>query len=412
LISSYLYQLFVNAPVFKIKEEGSEHFKSHLEKEVNRARTDLGKQIDTELIDFLIASQYSELTSFFTKNPLLEIFYLVNSFHEYKQNNEAYDELGRFKYIKSIQFNLGIQKNQVLFLMFDLVGNDPEISRFLTVHSHKSYFYLSHDIDSVHGALLQDGAWALKNGRMDVILKLIFNTVMQRPDWLNMDLIMKTVSEKDFVSTFYWLVNQGKIDERQTNSDYNIHSTLIKKNISEIEKKGFKNGLHKSISKETFAQELLKTPFKTKDNRYHYLKFKLPEAYQSIEEAGLETDASLGFAEHYGFRNSYGYPFHPYNTEKNQAFSFLEIPLNVMDGTFQRYMKIPVNETANQIIRFLEENSQNALLSILWHNTFFSSYKYKGYLDEYKKVLDYLYQNKFKCLSLDQINQEFRWKTK
>lgn len=412
MISTYLYQLFLNAPAFKLKADSEENFRSHLEKEVSRARTDLAKQTDSELTEHLINTPYKELSTFFTKHPLLEIFYTINSFHEFKQSEDSFDELGRFKFSHSIQFHTGIHKNQILFLMLDLIGNDPEFGKFLSVHSHKSYFYLSHDIDSVHGALLQDGAWALKNGRLDVILKLIFNVIMLRPDWLNMDLIMKTESEKDFVSTFYWLVNKGKIDARQTNSDYNINSNQIVKTIEALTKNGFKNGLHKSISNESFKQELEKTPFKAKDNRYHYLKFKLPQAYSEIEMAGLETDASLGFAEHYGFRNSYGYPFHPYNTEKNQAYSFLEIPLNVMDGTFQRYMKIPVNETANLIIRFMEENAQNALISILWHNTFFSSYKYKGYLDEYKKVLDYLYQNKFNCLSLDQINQEFRWKTR
>lgn len=412
MISSYLYQLFANAPAFKIKEECKDLFRTQLENEIAKARTDCGKQTDSELIELLIAGPYNSLSTLFSKHPLLEIFYLVNSFHEYRQNATAFDELGRFKYDHSLPFHSGIRKNQVLFLMQDVAGNDPDIRKYISIHSHKSYFYLSHDIDSVHGALLQDGSWAMKNGRFDVILKLIFNAVMKRPDWLNMDLIMKTESEKDLVSTFYWLVNQGKIDERQTNSDYDIHSAQIRKHIDTIEKNGFKNGLHKSISNESFTEELKKAPFKTKDNRYHYLKFKLPHAYQVMEEAGLESDASLGFAEHYGFRNSYGYPFHPYNVNNNQPYSFLEIPLNVMDGTFQRYMKIPVAETGELIIRFMEENAQNALISLLWHNTFFSNYKYKGYLNEYKKVLDYLYQNKFACLSLDQIKQEFRWKTR
>jgi hypothetical protein len=147
-------------------------------------------------------------------------------------------------------------------------------------------------------------------------------------------------------------------------------------------------------------------------NRYHYLKFNLPNGYDNIEESGLKLDASLGFAEHYGFRNGYGYPFHPYNISKNDKYSFLEVPLNIMDGTFQRYMKVPIEKTADTIIDFLETNNQNALLSILWHNTFFSNYKYKGYLKEYKKILKYLYDSKFHNINQSEIIREFSWQNK
>ena len=43
--------------------------------------------------------------------------------------------------------------------------------------------------------------------------------------------------------------------------------------------------------------------------RQHYLRFKPGQTAQIQAEAGLVYDASLGFSEHDGFRNSYCWPF-------------------------------------------------------------------------------------------------------
>lgn len=370
----------------------------------------LGSEL--ELVSLLVSKPYTQLKDILSGSDFIYIFYLVNSLHEYNRDANSYDNLGRFKYESSIMKDLGIENNIVLNLIKFTVNKNQTLQKSFEIIGHQSYFFLSHDIDSVYGSLTQDGLWAIKNGRMDVIMNLFFNVIISKPSWLNFDLIMKTESEYDFKSTFYWLVNKGKIDSRQTNSDYNISSKRISDSIYNIHNNGFENGLHKSISEEGFQTELLKMPVSVAGNRYHYLKFQLPDAYHKIEEAGLKLDASLGFAEHYGFRNGYGYPFQPYDEKTNRYYNFLEVPLNIMDGTFQRYMDIPVEKTAETIIHFLEKNSRDSLLSILWHNTFFSNYKYSGYLGEYKKILKYLYEMKFQNINQTEIINKFTWQTK
>ena len=76
--------------------------------------------------------------------------------------------------------------------------------------------------------------------------------------------------------------------------------------------------------------------------------------------AVLKVDCSLGFAETPGFRNSYGQPFLPYNLSEDRPYRFVEVPLNIMDGTFQRYMKVPVKETATRVIDFFEKNKYDS----------------------------------------------------
>ena len=78
-----------------------------------------------------------------------------------------------------------------------------------------------------------------------------------------------------------------------------------------------------------------------------------------------------------------------------------------MDSTFQHYMKIPVNQSASSIISFLEKHKSDAIISILWHNTFFTNYKYKGYLDEYKKIIFYLVENGIQSVTPDELLNEY-----
>lgn len=411
MIDEYLYKLFTNSLIFKGSAANAGELRTFFKNQIEDCCKELSLPNQNALVDFLIGSDYSKLGSLFSKFPLAEIFYLINSLDEYKASASSFDELGRLQFKNSVRSKIGIENNLVLQKILHCRNQYPELKNNLKITNHNSYFFLSHDIDSIHGSFLQDGLWAAKKGRLDIIFTLLANAASSKPHWFNMDIIQKTESEYDFKSTFYWLANKGKIDSRQTNADYDINSRKVKNAIKNLSSAGFEHGLHKSISNESFNQELAKVPFKTNGNRYHYLKFKLPGAYQEIEKSDLKLDASLGFAEHYGFRNNYGYPFHPYNSESGKPHSFLEVPLNCMDGTFQRYMKIPVHETASTIIQFLEKNNTNCLLSVLWHNTFFSNYKYKGYLAEYKKILQYLHESKFQNINQSQIIETFSWKT-
>ena len=411
MISTYLHLFFSNCKSLQKTYNYSESLllKSFSE-DVSLLLKKQNLATEEDLVYRLTTTSYTELEPLLDENVLVKIFYLVNSLGEFNLNKENIDELGRFKYIYSVQSKIDITENLVWKLIVSSVSNYDFLRTAYIINNLKSYFFLSHDIDSLYGSTLQDGLWALKNKRFDVLFKIFTNILIAKPHWFNIDLIMKLESDYDFKSTFYWLVNKGKIDARQTNSDYLIRSTKVQNQLNKVEKNGFENGLHKSISNESFEVEISKLNRISLGNRYHYLKFQLPHAYHEIENSGLKLDASLGFAEHYGFRNSYGYPFCPYNLKTKRHHSFIEVPLTIMDGTFQRYLKIPVHKTADTIISFIEKNKENSLLSVLWHNTFFTNYKYKGYKEEYIKLLQYFYEEKYVNINQSEIIDLFSWK--
>ena len=226
----------------------------------------------------------------------------------------------------------------------------------------------------------------------------------------HLDKIMKIEDEHSLKSTFFWLVNKGMLNKREVNADYDINDRKIRATMKSIETGGWENGLHKSISPDSYKEELSKLAVPTIANRNHYLKFRLPDLYENIETSGLQMDASLGFAEAVGFRNSFGLPFHPFNLKERKPYSFIEVPLNVMDGTLKQYRGVPLNETTSQIISFLEKNKTGSLLSILWHNTYFTDYKFGGYLKVYKKILEYIRANDLQVINPREIVKEFAWK--
>lgn len=371
--------------------------------------------INTEFYDSLLFKKIFNHEAYFEKEPCLlfpdsnkqdwlgTAFYLINSFQEYNSEtqNESLDKFGRFRYDKSFQNKFNCIEKNVVQECFDSFAGEHKVCAGLSKVSRQSKVFISHDVDTVNGSFLQDGLWAIKRGRLDVILKLIMNEILSNPDWKNMDKITKLHSEHDLKSTFFWLATKKVAENRIKNADYSVGKLdhLIKKSTS--------HGLHKSCYNYSFEEELRMLPFDTKLNRYHFLKFNLPNSWDDIQRSELQLDASLGYAERYGFRNNYGLPFRPYNISTQTSYDFVEVPLNIMDGALHRYMKIPLKKTGSSIIDFFEKNKTNSIISLLWHNTYFTSYKYSGYLEEYKKVLFYLNESGIKSITPEEIINEF-----
>lgn len=325
------------------------------------------------------------------------VFYLVNGLQEYSLHHDELDQLGRFEYVNSLQakFNC-IEENLVLGYMDDIlkklrITRTPEPSRI----------FVSHDIDTVHGSLLQDGFNLLKRGEIGAMFAHIANQLLKKPDWLNMDQIQRLNSAYGIQSTFFWLVNKGQGTDRVQNADYRLKR--ITRTLNSIRENDGVNGLHKSCSEMTLKQELDTAPSLQPYHRYHFLRINLPDSWDSLDAAGMKLDSSLGFADRYGFRNSFGLPFRPYNLQAMKEHQVLEVPLTFMDGTFHKYMKLPVDETATRIIDFMEKHRNDCTFALLWHNTHFTNLKYKGFLEEYVKILSHIKESGIKPIGPKEI---------
>jgi hypothetical protein len=122
-------------------------------------------------------------------------FYLVSSAQEFK--NATFDKYGRFPYSVSYQKHFDVtNKNRVQYCFDEIVRTNHQLSSLKKTNS-RSKIFLSHDVDFINGALIQDGFFALKKLNIQAIFKVLFQNLFHKPQWLNMDDIMKIENENE-----------------------------------------------------------------------------------------------------------------------------------------------------------------------------------------------------------------------
>ena len=377
---------------------------------------DAGIEISEAFINCIETQNYDH-ESLFDKEPLFHTshgkpdylgtcFYLIQCLQEYHNDSSNYDQFGRFKYSKSLQSRFNIVKRNLVSEYFEQLRAQTPSLKNIEPPKIKSQIFLSHDIDRINSAWKQEGFFALKKGRLDKILSILMNQLTKGSAWLNMDDMMNLHDDYGVKSTFFWLTERGaplQSNVPANNSDFHFESKKLKIARKQIIDRGFENGLHKSIGARSIDYELAKFNEPIYANRNHYLKIKLPDHFEQIERSQLKVDCSLGFAEQIGFRNSYGLPFIPFNMKENRPYHFTEVPLNIMDGTLKDYLNASAEESKKRIIEFLETNRYNSVLSILWHNNFFSTGKYNSWFNLYKELLQYIRDRNLHCTNCSEI---------
>jgi peptidoglycan/xylan/chitin deacetylase (PgdA/CDA1 family) len=339
---------------------------------------------------------------------LATIFYMVNCLQEYNPAESSLDEYGRFRYKESFQFRFkNITENLVQHCIDAFCEQHEALKPFTNQHQN-SKVLLTHDIDSLYGAWKFESIWALKQGRIGLMFKIIAEVFLQNHSWFNIEKILKIHTENDVKSTFFWITQQGRDGFGIKNADYNIESKELQKTLKDVKNRGFEIGLHKSSLETPFRDEFERLPEgHVSANRFHFLKFNIPQGWQALENGEVAFDASLGFAEAYGFRNAYGLPFEPFDWSLQRTLNTVITPLNIMDGTLGDYMKIPTHKIQNHITDFLSKHKMDALITLLWHNTEFSEYSFKAYLDIYKNILKYIKENDVEVTTVNKILDEY-----
>ena len=333
-------------------------------------------------------------------------FYMINCLQEL--GTEAKDKFGRFDYEISYQKKFDCVKENLVAGYFDkIIEGNKFLSSETGKITRKSKFFLSHDIDNIYGNTKLEAHHAAKCLNIGLLLQLMMNKILHNPTNLNINDILKLESEYQVRSTFYWMVVRGKARDGMRNSDYNFNSSHIQKAVSLIKGRGLEIGLHKAISDTSYSEELKILKNDARSNRNHFLKINLPDSFAKMEEANIEMDCSLGFAQTYGFRNSYGLPYHPFDMDAEKPLKLLEVPLHIMDATFYYYLKTRPEKATIDILDFLEKNKENTVISLLFHNNFLTKYKFKDYLQMYKSVLEYIHDGGFETLTPTDLIENF-----
>ncbi|MFN3940341.1 MAG: DUF7033 domain-containing protein, partial [Chitinophagales bacterium] len=212
-------------------------------------------------------------------------FYLLAYVQEYTEYNP--DKYDRFPFNKSVQFAFQCVEQNLVAHYFDrLYASAPKLYTQVVKQTHPTRFFLTHDLDTLYGALRENAKPLLKKGRIGLILQLMIQHYLQTPDYMLLDRIMQMEDAHDAKSTFFWLVNRNKRSSGYLDPDYTINDKRVQRLLLQTQKKNFVNGLHKSYSAKSYTEELnLLGEYASPYNRNHYLQAELPRTFDAMDSA-------------------------------------------------------------------------------------------------------------------------------
>jgi peptidoglycan/xylan/chitin deacetylase (PgdA/CDA1 family) len=267
---------------------------------------------------------------------------------------------------------------------------EPVVSKFLVENGLKVEYSdrkkfavcLSHDIDLIYSPILKI-AHEIKFSLPKLHIKI-------NPLW-NFQQIMELEGKYKAKSTFFFLaLAKGDLD-------FNYRISDLENWLGKIVDRGWEVGLHggnkayNSLDVIKKQKERLEKVIGKKviGYRNHLMRFEVPTTWELLKEAGFKYDSTYGYNDCVGFRNGMCHPFKPYNLNTNQYIDVLELPLNIMDSTFDYYMRLNKKnewQITQQLIDTIEE--LNGVITVLWHNTNMSGER----LELYERILKYCHQ--------------------
>jgi len=180
-------------------------------------------------------------------------------------------------------------------------------------------------------------------------------------------------SEYQLTPIYFWLLGDyGPYDKNIHYKNKSIQQ-LIQANIQK-----YSVGIHPSfgsnqdqdiVDKEIHRLEKI-TAQRIKKSRQHFLMLTLPKTYERLINLEIEEDYSMGYAQHLGFRASIANSFYWYNLKTEKKTNLQIFPFQLMDVTFNSYLKLSPKEVLEQAHPIIQNTKEvgGHLISI-WHNS-------------------------------------------
>ncbi|WP_059042202.1 polysaccharide deacetylase family protein [Paenibacillus rubinfantis] len=284
--------------------------------------------------------------------------------------------------------------NEYVELLWELLHKLwPGLSR----RKREAAVVLSHDVDYPFYVYGRSRLRMIRDMSMDLVRRRDFESARQKAGVL---LRSRRALDRDPYNTFGWLMELSEqaglrsafyfiTEEHRAKSgldgNYSIDDPAIQRLLREIHARGHEIGLHPGYH--TFLnparirrqfeklRQIAETNGIRQDvwgGRQHYLRWQAPDTWQFWEDAGLDYDSTLSYADRAGFRCGVCYEFPVFNLTTRRELALRERPLIVMDQTIlhPEYMGLGPEEAYETIRQlYLECRRYNGVFTLLWHNS-------------------------------------------
>lgn len=304
------------------------------------------------------------------------VFYLVSRYEEYLPFTP--DEFGRFKAEDSLAFQNEFLHLPVVNIWIDifkkllqkkfplLATKWTAFNAIVTYDIDVAYKFKGRSMGRTAGSVMKD-IFLLK---IKNIQQRIETLSKSKPDaWDIYEDLEQTILKNKLQSVFFFLL------ANKTKYDHNLHyrNPIMKRLIQKI--KSFSEiGIHPSFYSSIFSEKILIEKERLESlsgkkiikSRQHYLKFILPDTYNTLLSTGITEDYSMGFAKMPGFRAGICKPFYFYDLRKEKITGLKIFPITFMEGTL---MKLEPGDALQKILQLLKEVKKVGGTFIpLWHN--------------------------------------------
>lgn len=351
----------------------------------------------------------------FNHDLLKSAFYLLSGYQEFNANENQQHE--RFLFEQSIQKKLDIAEFPLVNAYFEIIIDGLKIfchNRKVKLklknpwNNKKFGFLLTHDIDRIDKYTIHEFKLRLKqlvlgesnNFGIKKKIKYCFDALFKmftsdNPYW-NFDWMKNLEKQYSFISTWFFLP-QG---QSHKDAYYSFEEQRIKELVKFLQQEGDEIALHGTLKsaqsadvmKDNLSQFKSAFGFNPIGNRYHWLNLRYPISFSIMESLEFKYDASWGFADHIGWRNSYCWPFKPYDIDQDRMIDIWEFPLCVMDVSLFQYQQLTCAEAINNIDKCIQYVKQyQGLFVLLWHNSFLDESSFPGIIEFYKLMLSRIY---------------------
>ncbi|MFG1490945.1 hypothetical protein ABMA58_16970, partial [Oceanospirillum sp. HFRX-1_2] len=283
-------------------------------------------------------------------------FYLLTCYHE-RVNYHIKDNHGRFPSSESLLGKHGLLTRPLVNEYVEeiwqtMIGVFPHITRV-----KKEYkLHLSHDVDRPFRyagvPLIRSLRHAVGEIYRNFNLKSIFSEAYKYFSVIRGDLtkdpnntfdyLMHQSEKRGIISNFYFLCGGNS----NYDATYMLSDKEIKFLLGEINYRGHKIGLHGSYNTVKDLRQLeceyLNLVNTLNDmgvnrekigGRQHYLRWSASITWKLWDQLGLTYDASVGYADHAGFRTGCCYSYPAFDLDNKAQLSIIVKPLIFMDCT-------------------------------------------------------------------------------
>lgn len=308
-------------------------------------------------------------------------FYLVSRYEEYLPfQPDAHD---RFPASESILHQAGllhkalinhwaIELKNILLRHFPKLEVFPRRFEYIsTLDIDQAWKYRNKGFSRNLGGFFRDfkqGDWDLLKERIAIQFRLKEDPY----DNFNWQRSLHAEYPLTRVQYFILLGDHGNFDK---NCDY--RHPAFRNLLQQLHKEKGPLGIHPSYQSNQQAWRVKEEVNRLKNltgetphiSRQHFLMHRMPQTFQTLIEAGITEDHTLGYSTHAGFRAGIAAPFYFFDLHRNAATELRLFPFCLMDITHLHYEKRNAKESIRAQTALMDEVAAvGGLFCSLWHN--------------------------------------------